>query len=344
MSDDWSSVAVVVPCHNEEQTVATVVREFLAALPGARVVVVDNASTDATGEEAVRAGAIVLREPRAGKGFAVRRLLGDVEADCYVLVDGDATYDASAAPQMVRLVMEQGVDMVNGARVTPAELRDLERTGHRMGNIALSWIFSSLFRLRLTDTLSGYRAMSRRFVKSFPTRAKGFEIETELNVHCAALDASVVEVPTAYRARPHGSTSKLSTWKDGRRILRRNLRLFRDARPLLAFSILGLPWLILAAVLVQSAVREYIETGIVTRFPSLIAGVAAFIVSMQLTVSGIVLERVARSREEAVRLAFLREPAAAVARHHHRAVAPDQATLPTTDLAVDEERPQEHSP
>lgn len=323
---DWSSVAVVIPCHNEEQTVTTVVRDFRAALPGARIVVVDNASTDATGEVAARAGAIVLREPRAGKGFAVRRLLGDVEADCYLLVDGDATYDASAAPDMVRLVLEQGVDMVNGARITAPEDRALERKGHRFGNLALSWIFSSLFRLRLTDTLSGYRAMSRRFVKSFPTRAKGFEIETELNVHCAALDASVIEVPTVYRARTD-SESKLNTWKDGRRILRRNLRLFRDARPLLAFSLLGVPWFALAIALVQAAVREYAETGKVTQFPSLIAGVAAFIVCMQLVVSGIVLERVARTREEAVRLAYLREPAAAVSRHHTAAMAADQSSL-----------------
>lgn len=324
---DWSSVAVVVPCHNEEQTVSTVVRDFRAALPGARIVVVDNASTDATGDVAVREGAIVLREPRAGKGFAVRRLLGDVEADCYLLVDGDATYDASAAPDMVRLVLEQGVDMVNGARITAPEDRALERKGHRFGNLALSWIFSSLFRLRLTDTLSGYRAMSRRFVKSFPTRAKGFEIETELNVHCAALDASVIEVPTVYRARGQGSESKLNTWRDGRRILRRNLRLFRDARPLLAFSLLAVPWFALAIGLVQAAVREYVETGKVTQFPSLIAGVAAFIVTVQLVVSGMVLERVARNREEAVRLAYLREPAAAVSRHHIAAMAPDQTGL-----------------
>jgi glycosyltransferase involved in cell wall biosynthesis len=330
---DWSSVAVVVPCHNEEQTVGIVVRDFRAALPGARIVVVDNASTDATGEEAVRAGAVVLREPRAGKGFAVRRLLGDVEADCYLLVDGDATYDATAAPDMVRMVLEQGIDMVNGARVTAPEDRALERPGHRFGNQVLSTIFSSLFRLRLTDTLSGYRAMSRRFVKSFPTRAKGFEIETELNVHCAALDASVVEVPTVYRARGEGSASKLNTWKDGRRILRRNLRLFRDARPLLAFSLLAVPWFGLAVALVQAAVREYAETGQVTRFPSLIAGVAAFIVSVQLVVSGSVLERVARNREEAVRLAYLREPAAAVSRHHIQAVAPDQAALPSSETA-----------
>lgn len=313
-ADDWSAVAVVVPCHNEEKTVATVIEEFRAALPGAQLVVVDNASTDRTREVAEAAGALVLQEPRPGKGFAVRRLLGDVEADCYLLVDGDATYDASAAPGMVRLVLEDGIDMVNGVRITPVDERHQQRTGHLLGNAVLSWIFRALFRLRLTDTLSGYRAMSRRFVKSFPTRAAGFEIETELNVHCAALDASVVEVPTQYRARPHGSTSKLNTWSDGARILRRNLRLFRDARPLLAFWLFALPWLGLAVALVQTAVREYLDTGKVAHFPSLIAGVAAFIVTVQLVVSGMVLERVTRNREEAVRLAYLREPAAGALR------------------------------
>lgn len=309
MSDDWSGVAVVVPCHDEEHTVAIVVRDFRAALPGAQVVVVDNASSDRTGDVARAAGATVLTEPRPGKGFAVRRLLGDVEADCYVLVDGDATYDASAAPELVRHVLEHGVDMVTAVRVTPAEERARERPGHALGNSVLSWIFRALFGLRLTDTLSGYRAMSRRFVKSFPTRATGFEIETELNVHCAALDASVLEVPTRYRARPEGSTSKLHTWSDGTRILRRNLRLFRDARPLLAFWLLALPWLALSVALVQTAVLEYARTGFVTHFPSLIAGSAAFIVSLQLIVAGMVLARVTRNREEAIRLAYLREPA-----------------------------------
>jgi glycosyltransferase involved in cell wall biosynthesis len=326
MTRQWTGVAVVVPCHNEERAVATVVHDFHTALPGATVVVVDNASTDTTRQRASDAGAIVLHEPRAGKGYAVRRLFSDVEADAYVLVDGDATYDASAAPEMVALVLEHGVDMVNGARVGDAAQRAAERAGHSLGNRALSWIFRSLFRLALADTLSGYRVMSRRFVKSFPSRARGFEIETELNVHCAAVDASVVEVPTRYRLRPEGSVSKLSTYGDGYRILRRNLRLFRDARPLLAFSLLALPWFALAVVLVQAAVREYVRTGQVTRFPSLIAGVAAFVVAVQLVVSGMVLERVTRSRDEAVRLAYLAVPAAGTTART-RSTAPDQRAI-----------------
>lgn len=305
LAQNYSRVAVIVPCHNEEQTVGDVVTGFAAALPGAAVVVADNNCTDRTAEVATAHGAQVIHESRPGKGFAVRRLLADVEADCYVMIDGDATYDAASAPNMVDLVLEQGVDMVNGARHAEANAQQAYRPGHTLGNSMLTWIFQRLFGLQIEDTLSGYRVMSRRFVKSFPTGAEGFEIEAELNAHAATLGVPVAEVDTPYYARPEGSQSKLNTYRDGVRILRRNLRLFRDARPSLAFALLSLPWLIMAAVLLWIAFAEYFATGLVTRFPSLIFGVGSLVVGVLIIIAGLILERVARNRVEASRLAYL---------------------------------------
>jgi glycosyltransferase involved in cell wall biosynthesis len=302
----YSDVAVIVPCHNEEVTVPDVVAGFSRALPGARVVILDNASTDRTGVVAAEYGAEVLVEVRPGKGRAVRRLLADVEADYYVLTDGDATYDPTAAPEMVRLCRENGYDMVIGRRISDEV--EAYRRGHRIGNAMLTWVFGSLFALPLTDTLSGYRVFSRRFAKSFPTAARGFEIEAELNAHAAILEVPVAEFASPYSSRPEGSESKLSTYRDGWRILRRNLRLFRDARPFFAFSIIATFFFLAAAVLIGVPVIEYLDTGQVLRFPSLIVGVGAFLVSLQLFIGGIVMERVTRNRNEVARLAYLSYP------------------------------------
>lgn len=306
--EKYSRVAVIVPCHNEEQTIGEVVAGFTTALPGASVVVADNNCTDATAAVATAHGAQVITESRPGKGFAVRRLLADIEADCYVMIDGDATYDAASAPQMVGLVLDQGIDMVNGARQTTGDVSEAYRPGHTLGNAVLTWIFQRLFGLQIEDTLSGYRVMSRRFVKSFPTGAEGFEIEAELNAHAATLGVPIAEVQTPYYARPEGSESKLNTYRDGLRILRRNLRLFRDARPSLAFLLLSLPWLIIAGVLLWVAFAEYFATGVVTRFPSLIFGVGSLVVGLLIIITGLILERVARNRVEASRLAYLAIP------------------------------------
>lgn len=307
-------IAVVVPCHNEELSIGEVVRDFLQAVPGCRVVVLDNASTDRTSQLAAEAGASVLHESRPGKGYAVRRLFADVDADCYVLVDGDATYDPGAAAAMVDLVMDRGIDMVNGARVSGEDEVSAYPPGHHWGNAALTALFQRLFALDIRDTLSGYRAMSRRFVKTFPSGATGFEIEAELNAHAATLGVPVAEVATAYGSRPRGSASKLNTYRDGVRILRRNLRLFRDARPGLAFLIMSLPWLLVAAPLLWLPVAEYFETGAVTKTPSLIAGTAFLVVALLMIVAGVILERVARNRLEAVRLAYLSMPGPLAAR------------------------------
>ncbi|MGN6334401.1 MAG: glycosyltransferase family 2 protein [Motilibacteraceae bacterium] len=301
-------IAVLVPCHNEESSVGQVVAGFRAALPGALVVVGDNASTDATAQVAREAGAVVVTEPRRGKGTMVRRLLAEVDADVYVLVDGDATYEAAAAPRLVALVVDEGHDMVVGARdAVPEEVRAYRR-GHQLGNFVLTQIFRRLFLLPLTDTLTGYRAMSRRFVRSFPADSEGFEIEAELNAHAAVLGVPVAETRTTYLARGEGSASKLNTYRDGLRILRLNLRLARDARPVLSFSLLAAPWLLATALLLWAPVTEYFRTGLVARFPSLIAGVGTFLVALNVWAAGLVVERIQRARIDMIRLRYLQLP------------------------------------
>jgi glycosyltransferase involved in cell wall biosynthesis len=327
----YRDVAVVVPCHNEETTVADVVADFAAALPGALVVVVDNDSDDATAAVARAAGAFVISEPRRGKGRAVRRLFSDIDASCYVLIDGDGTYDPKAAPGLVRLVMDEGVDMVVGSRVSAPSDAAAYRRGHQLGNAVLTYIFQRLFRLPLNDTLSGYRVLSRRFVKSFPTGATGFEIEVELNAHAAVLEVPVAEVATDYSARPPGSVSKLDTYADGWRILRRNLRLFRDARPTLAFTLLASPLLAVSTVLIGVAVLEFIHTGLVNHFPSLIAGVGGFLVGTNFFIAGLVMERIARNRIEVIRLAYLSHPSLLgerVAEHAASAIGSEPGSRP----------------
>lgn len=301
---EFGGVAVVIPCHNEAATIGQVVSDFRHCLPGCSVFVADNGSTDDTSSMAAAAGATVLLEPRRGKGFAIRRLFADVDADCFVMVDGDDTYDAAAAAEMVRMVTRNGYDMVNGARVT-GDAQSAYRPGHTLGNAALSWIFRKLFRLEIEDTLSGYRALSRRFVKSFPTGASGFEIEAELNAHAALLNVPITEVQTTYGARPEGSESKLNTYRDGTRILRRNLRLFRDARPALAFLLLAVPWLLVAALLLIGPVVDYVNTGLVARFPSLIVGVGFLVVAIFIVFSGVIMQRSALNRVETARLFYL---------------------------------------
>lgn len=327
-------MAVIVPCHNEERTIASVVDGFRAALPGCEVVVVDNASTDATAEHARAAGARVIFEPRPGKGNAVRRLFADVEADCYIMVDGDATYDAGAAPLIVSKVLDLGIDMIVGARVAGPGAAEAYRTGHRFGNALLTWVFQRLFGLRIEDTLSGYRGFSRRFVKTFPSMASGFEIEAELNAHAASIGVTYDEIRTAYGARPEGSESKLSTYGDGFRILRRNLRLFRDWKPFASFTGLAVPWALVSVVLLTPVLSDYVGTGLVPKYPSLIAAVGCFLVALNLTMAGAILERTTRNRIEAVRLAYLRIPAprrSAVARSSGRSSGHATAgALPTS--------------
>lgn len=300
-------VALLVPCHNEAATVAAVVAAFRASLPAADCHVFDNRSDDGTGAIAQAAGAQVHAVALRGKGNVIRRAFADIEADVYVMVDGDATYDAAAAPMLVQRLLDQGLDMVVGARVDqdPAAYR----AGHRFGNRLLTRCVGLLFGDSFDDMLSGYRVFSRRYVKSFPAHAAGFEIETELAVHALQLRMPVAELPTAYGARPEGSASKLNTYRDGARILATILRLFKAERPLLFFSLGAGASLLLSVLLAIPLFVTYIETGLVPRFPTAILCSALVLLSAVLLACGLVLDTVTRGRIEAKRLAYLAIPA-----------------------------------
>lgn len=296
-------IAVLVPCHNEAATVGQVAADFARALPGASVWVFDNRSTDDTAARAAAAGALVRATPLKGKGNVVRRMFADVEADVYVLVDGDGTYDAAAAPMMVRRLIDEGLDMVSAARVsTEAEAF---RAGHRFGNRALSGAVQMVFGRQFNDMLSGYRAFSRRFVKSFPAHSRGFEIETELTVHTLQMRLPAAEVEAAYGARPEGSQSKLSTFRDGWRILRMISLMVREERPMQFFGISALVALLLAALLAAPVLAGYFQTGLVPRLPTLVVATGLAVVALLSFACGLILDTVARARLEQRRLAYL---------------------------------------
>jgi glycosyltransferase involved in cell wall biosynthesis len=299
-------VAVLIPCFNEAQTVADTVAGFRAALPRAVIYVYDNNSTDDTAARARAAGAILRHEPMQGKGNVVRRMFADIDADVYVLVDGDATYDAAAAPRLVDRLVDERLDMVVGRRVHEGE--GAYRRGHVLGNRVLTRFLALLFAPRFTDILSGYRVFSRRFVKSFPALTHGFEIETELTVHALNLGLPVAELDTTYLARPAGSTSKLHTWRDGFRILRLMLVLWKNERPLAFFSLAALALAVLAVGLAVPVLRTYVETGLVPRFPTAILSASIMILAFLAFVCGLILDTVTRGRREVKRLAYLAEP------------------------------------
>jgi glycosyltransferase involved in cell wall biosynthesis len=299
-------IAVLVPCFNEEAAVATVVRDFRKSLPLAAIHVYDNNSTDRTAVLAREAGAIVRSERRQGKGHVVRRMFADVDADIYVLVDGDATYDAPSAPRMIEALLDEQLDMVVGLRVDQVEAA--YRRGHRTGNRMLTRFLSSVFGQVFKDILSGYRVFSRRFVKSFPVLSDGFEIETELAVHALELALPVAEIETPYYARPHGSFSKLSTWRDGFRILGTILRLYRTEKPLRFFTAIGVLLAALAIGLAVPVFVTYLEQGIVPRLPTALLSTGLMIVAILSVSSGLVLDTVTRGRREMKLLAYLAQP------------------------------------
>ncbi len=303
LPDPAPAIAVLIACYNEEKTIASVVRAFRQALPAAAIYVYDNNSTDQTRQLAAQAGAMVRGERRQGKGHVLRRMFADIASDVYIVVDGDDTYDASAAPAMVELLDREGLAMVVGRRVPTSA--GAYRSGHNLGNKlftgAVGWIFGHSF----TDILSGYRVLSRRFVKSFPAFGGGFEIETELSVHALTLALPVMEVDTAYRPRAEGSASKLRTCRDGLRILRTILHLVRNERPFAFFGLIGAALILSALVLVYPIVVTFLETGLVPRFPTAILA-TGMVLSGLLSVScGLVLDTVTEGRREAKALAYL---------------------------------------
>jgi len=296
-------IAVIVPCYNEEAAITQVVEQFRAALPAAVIHVYDNNSKDGTAAAARAAGALVGVETRQGKGHVVRRMFADVEADIYVLVDGDATYDAPSAPKMVDKLVRENLDMVVAARV--GQEQDAYRRGHLFGNHLLTWFVAEVFGSATSDILSGYRIFSRRFVKSFPALSTGFEIETELTVHALELGMPVGEVPTPYFARPEGSASKLNTWRDGLRILWTILQLYRGERPLRFFGAFSVMLATLAIVLATPVVVTFLEEGVVPRLPTAILSSALMLLAFLSLTSGLVLDTVTRGRRELKRLAYL---------------------------------------
>ena len=296
-------IAVLIPCYNEESTIAAVVGEFYKAIPAATVYVYDNNSSDRTMAVAESAGALVRRQVLQGKGHVVRRMFSDVDADVFVLADGDDTYDASAAPAMIEKLLSENLDMVVGRRVDHEVAA--YRTGHRFGNTMLTGAVSRFFGKRFTDILSGYRVFSKRFVKSVPILATGFEIETEITVHALTLQVPIAEIDTIYKSRPAGSASKLHTFRDGARILVTIMRLVRAERPLLFFSTVAIVLLLLAVFLAIPIFITYLEEGIVPRLPTAVLCTGLTLLSFLNWAVGLVLENVTRGRREVRMLAYL---------------------------------------
>ena len=299
-------IAVLVPCFNEEAAVANVVADFRKVLPSAQIYVYDNNSKDRTAAIAREAGAEVRAERRQGKGHVVRRMFADVDADIYVLVDGDATYDAPSAPRMIEMLVREHLDMVVGLRVD--QNKAAYRAGHRTGNLLLTRFLAEVFGHDFKDILSGYRVFSRRFVKSFPVLSDGFEIETELSVHALELALPVAEIETPYFARPEGSFSKLNTWRDGFRILGTMLKLYRSEKPLRFFTAIGIFLALVSVGLAIPIFVTYVQEGIVPRLPTAVLSTGLMIVAILSMSSGLVLDTVTRGRREMKLLAYLSQP------------------------------------
>jgi glycosyltransferase involved in cell wall biosynthesis len=298
-------IAVLLPCQDEERTVGQVVTGFREALPNARVFVYDNASTDDTAERARRAGALVRSEPRRGKGSVVGRMFADIDAEVYVMADGDGTYDPQASPGMIRLLLEQNLDMVVGCRRAEG---DAFPRGHVVGNRLFNRMLRALFGTRFTDVFSGYRVLSRRFVKTFPVRFTGFEIETELTAHTAEIGLPYAEVSTSYRSRETGSSRKLRTLRDGLRITIAAVLLYKEMRPLRFFTTIALVLTTIAVALGAVVIEEFLETGLVLRLPTAVLSASIQIVAFICLTAGVILDSVCRNRREARRLAYLSFP------------------------------------
>jgi glycosyltransferase involved in cell wall biosynthesis len=296
-------IAVLLPCYNEEAAIGETVAGFRAALSDATIYVYDNNSSDRTREVAAAAGAVVRSELQQGKGHVVRRMFADIDADVYVMADGDLTYDPAAAPAMVEMLLTDGLDMVVGTR--RHERKDAYRGGHVVGNKLFTGLLAGLFGRSFSDIFSGYRVFSRRFVKSFPVLSAGFEIETEMSVHALELRMPVGEVETVYGARPEGSHSKLSTFGDGWRILRTIGNLYRMERPVLFYGSIGALLVIAAILLAIPLVETYLRTGLVPRFPTAILVTGMVIVAVLCFFAGLILDTVTRGRREVRRLAYL---------------------------------------
>ncbi len=303
-------IAILLPCFNEELTIADVVKSFQQAVPGSVVYVYDNASTDQTAARAQEAGALVAHENRRGKGEVVRRMIADIDAGIYVMADGDGTYDASYAPQLIDKLTSKNLDMVVGTRQETAEEQDGDayRRGHRFGNRLFNWFVALLFSRQFSDIFSGYRVFSRRFVKSYPAFAKGFEIETEMTIHSLDLRIPVAEFPTPYKARPEGSESKLNSITDGFRILGTIFMLLKETKPIQFFTALFILFAATSVALAVPLFISYLETGLVPRLPTAVLTTGIMLVGVVCFICGLILDSVSRGRREAKLLRYLSIP------------------------------------
>lgn len=291
-------VAVLIPCYNEEKTVQKVVEDYRRVLPQADIYVYDNNSTDRTAELAAQAGAIVKREYRQGKGNVIRSMFRQIDADCYLMIDGNDTYPAEPAPEMVRMILDGEADMVNGDRLSSTYFTENKRPFHNTGNRLVRGLINHLFHADVRDIMTGYRAFSRGFVKTFPVLSRGFEIETEMTIHAVDKNFLIREVPVDYRDRPEGSVSKLNTYSDGAKVLCTIFRLYKDYKPFAFFGMGALLFLILAAVLFLPVGIEFLRTGLVPRFPTLIVSVTLALCALLSFVAGVILDVVVKKHRQ----------------------------------------------
>lgn len=298
-------IAVLIPCYNESVTIAKVISDFRNALPEADIYVYDNNSSDGTDEIARRAGAIVKKEYRQGKGNVIRSMFRDIDADCYLMIDGDDTYPPQHAREMTDLVMNKGVDMVIGDRLSSTYFKENKRPFHNVGNRMVRLLINKLFKNKIKDIMTGYRAFSKDFVKTFPVLSKGFEIETEMTIHALDKNFLLEEVQVNYRDRPEGSESKLNTLSDGFKVIRIIFYLFRDYKPFLFFTYLSIAVALLSFLMFLPILLEYLETGLVPRFPTLIVSGVTGIVSILLWICGIILEVIVKKHKQLFELFFI---------------------------------------
>ena len=293
-----SKIAVLIPCYNEAKTIEKVVKDYKKALPEADIYVYDNNSTDGTDEIARKAGAIVRYEKKQGKGNVIRTMFREIEADCYLMIDGDDTYPAESAREMCNSVLNENVDMVIGDRLSSTYFTENKRAFHNFGNRIVRWSINTIFRSKINDIMTGYRAFSYEFVKSYPVLSKGFEIETEMTIHAIDKNFTLKEISVQYRDRPEGSVSKLNTYKDGVRVIKTIATLFKEYKPGLFFNIISLFIFIIAAILVIPVFIEYMNTGLVPRFPTLIVAGLLVVISLLLTTTSIILQVIVKKNKQ----------------------------------------------
>ena len=293
-----SRIAVLIPCYNESKTIEKVVNDYKNALPEADIYVYDNNSTDGTDEIARKAGAIVGYEKKQGKGNVIRTMFREIDADCYLITDGDDTYPAEAAKEMCEYILNEKVDMVIGDRLSSTYFKENKRVFHNNGNRLVRWMINKIFKSKITDIMTGYRAFSYQFVKTFPVLSRGFEIETEMTIHAIDKNFNIQEVPIQYRDRPEGSFSKLNTYMDGIRVIKTIATLFKEYKPGLFFYMIAFLLLIIAVILIVPVLIEYMNTGLVPRFPTLIVASIIFVISLLLTITGLILQVIAKKHKQ----------------------------------------------